>query len=46
MPDKTFAERLRDSMVRQNIKQVDLIRIAAEQGGQTWKKPCKPVCKR
>ncbi len=32
MPDKTFAERLRDSMVRQNIKQVDLIRIAAEQG--------------
>ena len=32
MSNDTFAERLRDSMDRRNIKQVDLIRIAQEQG--------------
>lgn len=32
MSNETFADRLRDSMELRNIKQVDLIRIASEQG--------------
>ena len=32
MPEKTFADRLKEAMARQGKKQVDLIRAAAEQG--------------
>lgn len=32
MADKVFAERFKEAMVKQNMKQVDLIRVAAEQG--------------
>ncbi len=32
MPEKTFADRLKEAMARQGKKQVDLIRAAADQG--------------
>ena len=42
---EVFSERLKTAMKKQNLKQIDLVQAAAG-GGQTWKKSCKPVCKR
>ena len=46
MLKETFAERLKTAMDLQGKKQVDLIRIASQQGVKLGKKPYQSICKR
>ena len=38
-----FAERLKKAMEQKNMKQIDLVKKAAEKGVETWKESCEPV---
>ena len=38
-----FAERLKKAMEQKNMKQIDLVKKAAEKGVKLWKESCEPV---